>query len=76
MRYARRLLRVDSYRLGDLAEHLGLTADPTHRALDDVRTTVQLLNALRELGAAARHIRGRPTSAWGRERGGPPQGCA
>jgi len=46
LRYARRLLREASYRLGDLAKALGLTADPTHRALDDVRTTVQLLQKL------------------------------
>jgi DNA helicase-2/ATP-dependent DNA helicase PcrA len=55
--YARRLLRVDSYRLGDLAAHLGLTADPTHRALDDVRTTVQLLDALREIGVEGAQTR-------------------
>ncbi len=48
LKYARRLLRTDSYRLGDLAAHLSLSADPTHRALDDVRTTVQLMEVLAE----------------------------
>ncbi len=56
LRYARRLLTEDSYRLGDLAKSLGLSADPTHRALDDVRTTVQLLDKLR-----APALAGKPT---------------
>jgi DNA helicase II / ATP-dependent DNA helicase PcrA len=43
LNYARRLLRCDSYRLGDLATELKLPVDPTHRALDDVHTTVHLL---------------------------------
>jgi DNA helicase-2/ATP-dependent DNA helicase PcrA len=59
LRYARRLLRADSYRLGDLAKTLQLTADPTHRALADVRTTVQLLQALTELGMRGRSVRER-----------------
>ncbi len=42
LRYARRLLQSDSYRLGDLAVLLKLPEDPTHRALDDVKTTVHL----------------------------------
>jgi DNA helicase-2/ATP-dependent DNA helicase PcrA len=46
LRYARRLLRSDSYRLGDLATLLKLPEDPTHRALDDVKTTVHLFARL------------------------------
>jgi len=57
LRYARRLLREDSYRLGDLAKALGLSADPTHRALDDVRTTVQLLDKLRGPAQAGAELR-------------------
>ena len=48
LRYARRLLRSDSYRLGDLATLLKLPVDPTHRALDDVKTTVHLFSRLAE----------------------------
>jgi len=59
LRYARRLLRQDSYRLEDLASQLGLGADPTHRALDDVRTTVQLLSVLKEPGQAGAQTRRR-----------------
>ncbi|MEC9391581.1 MAG: 3'-5' exonuclease [Myxococcota bacterium] len=57
LRYARRLLRCESYRLGDLAEHLQLPEDPTHRALDDVRTTVHLLARLAPRAEAGRVVR-------------------
>jgi len=58
LRYARRLLRMDSYRLGDLSEALDLPVEPTHRALDDVKTTVHLffhLSALAQDGRAVRN---------------------
>ena len=57
LRYARRLLRCDSYRLGDLADHLNLPEDPTHRALDDVKTTVHLLHHLAPLSNQGRTVR-------------------
>lgn len=57
LRYARRLLECDSYRLGDLARVLSLPEDPTHRALDDVKTTVHLLQRLGQSAAAGRTIR-------------------
>jgi DNA helicase-2/ATP-dependent DNA helicase PcrA len=43
---SRRLVRLPNYRLSELAAHFGLTALPTHRAMDDVRATVQLLQHL------------------------------
>jgi len=55
--YARRLLRQDSYRLGDLADALQLPVEPTHRALDDVKTTVHLLKQLTQLGRQDAPIR-------------------
>jgi DNA helicase-2/ATP-dependent DNA helicase PcrA len=57
LRYARRLLRADSYRLGDLAEALDLAVEPTHRALDDVKTTVHLIDHLATLAHTGRAIR-------------------
>lgn len=57
LRYARRLIRSDSYRLGDLAELLELPEDPTHRALDDVRTTVHLFQRLAERSEQGRTVR-------------------
>ena len=44
---ARRLLgdEVPDHRLGTLADHLGLDHRPTHRALDDVLATADLLHA-------------------------------
>lgn len=38
----------DDYQLATVAEHLGLAAKPTHRALDDVRATVELARRLAE----------------------------
>ncbi len=55
--YARRLLRQDSYRLGDLADALALPVEPTHRALDDVKTTVHLLIHLADTGRRDAPIR-------------------
>src|SRR5918998_4930209 len=51
---ARRLLRdeVPDHRLGTLADHLGLDHRPTHRALDDVLATADLLHALLERATA------------------------
>lgn len=40
---ARRCLHYSSYKLQDLAENIGLDAGTGHRALDDARTTNQLL---------------------------------
>ena len=40
---ARRFLKVENYRLGHLAQVLNLATTPTHNALADVETTVQLL---------------------------------
>jgi DNA helicase-2/ATP-dependent DNA helicase PcrA len=57
LRYARRLLKMDSYRLGDLATALDLEVEPTHRAIDDVKTTVLLLKHLATLAAPHRGLR-------------------
>ena len=57
LNYARRLLRQDSYRLGDLCEALNLPAEATHRALDDVKTTVHLFFHLTHLANSGRAIR-------------------
>ncbi len=57
LRYARRLLNQDSYRLGDLCEALDLPAEATHRALDDVKTTVHLLFHLGTIAQRGRAIR-------------------
>ncbi|MFO7801428.1 MAG: 3'-5' exonuclease [Desulfovermiculus sp.] len=43
---AQRFLQSDSYRLTDLGELFSLDHKPTHRALDDVLTTVELLKNL------------------------------
>lgn len=43
---AQRFLQADSYRLSDLEKQLALGRRPTHRALDDVSTTVELLGSL------------------------------
>lgn len=43
---ANRFLEADSYSLENLASKLGLTELPTHQAMDDVRTTVELLDFL------------------------------
>ncbi len=45
-RLARRFLQAESFRLGRLAENLGLEVHTEHRALGDVQTTVELLQAL------------------------------
>ncbi len=54
---SRRLVRLPSHRLADLAAHFALQAEPTHQAVDDVRATVELLQRLGQRlreGAAAR----------------------
>jgi DNA helicase-2/ATP-dependent DNA helicase PcrA len=54
----RRFHRLPRYRLSTIAEALGLRVMPTHKAEDDVETTVELLLALAgllEQGAAARY---------------------
>jgi len=38
-----RFIESDSYRLGVLAKNLNLSVSPTHRAIDDAKTTVELL---------------------------------
>ncbi len=38
-----RFIQSDSYRLGDLAKNLNLPVLPNHQAIDDARTTVELL---------------------------------
>jgi DNA helicase II / ATP-dependent DNA helicase PcrA len=43
---ANRFLEADSYSLETLANKLGLTQLPSHKAIDDTRTTVELLEAL------------------------------
>jgi DNA helicase-2/ATP-dependent DNA helicase PcrA len=43
---ARRFICSENYRLSTLAECLGLPSPPSHRADDDVRTTVELLDHL------------------------------
>lgn len=48
---SRRLLRLPRYTLADLAVHFRLNSEPTHKAMDDVRATVELL---RELAARLR----------------------
>ncbi len=48
---ARRVIprhEVANYRLGTLAQYFHTTADPTHRALDDARATVDVLHGLIE----------------------------
>lgn len=51
---ARRVLGAGSLRLGDLRERLQLPSAPTHRAMDDVRTTAELLlHLLPEIAAGA-----------------------
>jgi DNA helicase-2/ATP-dependent DNA helicase PcrA len=57
LRYARRLLRQDSYRLGDLCKALELPAEATHRALDDVKTTVHLFFHLATIAQDSRAVR-------------------
>ncbi len=49
-RLARRLVRpeVPNCRLGTLSAHFGFANQPTHRALDDVRATADLLHLLLE----------------------------
>jgi DNA polymerase III subunit epsilon len=53
LRLARRLIRdeVPNCKLGTLAEALGLTSQPNHRALNDVRATADLLHYLLERAA-------------------------
>ena len=53
LRLARRLVRdeVPDCKLGTLARHLSLANQPTHRALDDVRATADLLHLLFERAA-------------------------
>lgn len=51
VRLARRILTRDeapSVRLGALARLFGVASEPTHRALDDARATVEVLHALIE----------------------------
>jgi DNA helicase-2/ATP-dependent DNA helicase PcrA len=43
---ARRFIRSENFRLSTLAKGLGLPSAPSHRADDDVRTTVELLDHL------------------------------
>ena len=43
---AERFVNAENYRLGTLAEALALNVTPTHKASDDVDTTVALLHAL------------------------------
>ncbi|MFH7242335.1 MAG: 3'-5' exonuclease [Spirulina sp.] len=43
---ARRFVEAENYRLGHLAQVLNLPTTPTHNAMDDVTTTVELLHAL------------------------------
>jgi DNA helicase-2/ATP-dependent DNA helicase PcrA len=54
---ARRFIRSENYRLSTLAEGLGLPSTPSHRADDDVRTTVELLDHMIPL--MRRHARER-----------------
>ncbi|MCP3981131.1 MAG: UvrD-helicase domain-containing protein [bacterium] len=54
---ARRFVRCERYDLASLCKELGVETQPTHRALDDTRATVELLAALLphvERGALAR----------------------
>lgn len=54
LRLARRVLGAGSLRLGDLRERLALPSAPTHRAMDDVQTTAELLlRLLPEIAAGA-----------------------
>lgn len=43
---ARRFISSDSYQLGDLSKTLNLRTSSTHRAMDDVKATVELLHKL------------------------------
>ncbi|MBL8619560.1 MAG: UvrD-helicase domain-containing protein [Deltaproteobacteria bacterium] len=54
---ARRLLQRSNYKLGGLVADLGLDANPTHRALDDVLATVRLLEHLVALATPGRGAR-------------------
>lgn len=51
VRFARSIIpkeEVGNYRLGTLAQFFGTEVVPTHRALDDVKTTVEVLHCLIE----------------------------
>lgn len=50
---------LDSYKLATLAEHVGMSQHPTHRALADARVTLVVLQAARK---AAGKVAGTPTS--------------
>lgn len=54
---ARRFIDTEDYTLSGLVQLLGIPFDPTHRALDDVAATVELLRRL--LPLIARSARGR-----------------
>lgn len=57
LRLARNLLELSSYSLGDLRTQLPLDHTPSHRALDDVLTTVSLLRFLtRKLAPEPRRL--------------------
>lgn len=43
---AQKTLRLSSYSLGALSAHFHITHQPTHRALDDVKATVQVFRKL------------------------------
>ncbi len=57
LRMARRILGSGSMRLGDLRERLSLPTIPTHRAMDDITTTAELLHHLMPFLLATREDR-------------------
>jgi DNA helicase II / ATP-dependent DNA helicase PcrA len=54
---SRRLLTTSSYRLGQLAQKLDLDSSPTHQAMDDVKATIALAEALLPIVDAGAAIR-------------------
>src|SRR5439155_24418571 len=65
---SRRLLSLPRYTLRAVSQALGLSANPSHRAMDDVRTTAELLRRLwpklRQGQAARQRVTARFASAF------------
>lgn len=66
MNIAQRLIDAERYTLEFLARQIGLPAQPTHKADDDVRTTVDLLNFLIPKLAAGQIARMRIVGRYGK----------
>ena len=62
LQIARRILGTGSMRLGDLRKRLNLPTLPTHRAMDDITTTAELLQHLMPRTPVLPRRQGRPCS--------------